>query len=85
MTKAKAAEGDVEGLSFEDAMTELERVVRALEDGEGGLQNAVDLYERGAKLKQRCEDELRKAQARIEAVVAAQDGSAGGAKPFEAA
>jgi len=78
------ADTDIGAMSFEQAMTELERVVRALEEGEGGLQNAVDLYERGARLKARCEEELRAAQARIEAVVAAGDGSAAGARPLDA-
>lgn len=83
MTEARS-DSDIDALSFEQAMSELERVVRALEDGEGGLQNAVDLYERGAKLRQRCESELRAAQARIEAVVANADGAAAGAKPLDA-
>lgn len=74
---------DIEKMPFEDALAELESVVRALEDGEGGLQQAVDLYERGAKLRKRCEDELRAAQARIEAVAANADGAATGAKPLD--
>ncbi|MEM6491693.1 MAG: exodeoxyribonuclease VII small subunit [Pseudomonadota bacterium] len=75
---------DIDKLPFEDALAELERVVRALEEGEGGLQQAVDLYERGAKLRKRCEDELRAAQARIEAVAASADGEAIGTKPLDA-
>lgn len=81
----KKTDQDVSAMRFEEAMAELERVVRALEEGEGGLQNAVDLYERGAKLKARCEEELRTAQARVEAVVAAADGMAAGAKPLDEA
>ena len=74
---------DIDKMPFEEALAELERVVRALEEGEGGLQHAVDLYERGAKLRQRCEDELRAAQARIEAVAANAAGEAVSAQPLD--
>lgn len=42
---------DFENLSFEDALKELEAVVRSLEDGQGSLDNAISAYEKGIKLK----------------------------------
>ena len=42
---------DISGLSFEDALAELERIVRGLETGQQKLEDATDSYERGAALR----------------------------------
>lgn len=68
---------DIAGLSFEDALAELDRIVRQLEDGRGKLDEAIAAYERGALLKQHCEAKLREAQAKVERIVLAPDGSLG--------
>ncbi len=44
----KTANADVAKLSFEEAMAELEAIVRQLEDGTGKLDEAINAYERGA-------------------------------------
>jgi exodeoxyribonuclease VII small subunit len=64
-SKAKA---DIEKMSFEDALKELETIVRSLESGSGQLDAAIDAYERGAALKKHCEAKLREAQAKIEKI-----------------
>ena len=46
---------DIEALGFEDALNELEQIVRSLESGEGKLDDAIHSYERGAALKKHCE------------------------------
>ncbi len=69
------AGSDIAGLSFEDALAELEAIVQRLEAGEGKLDEAIDAYERGAALKRHCEAKLREAQARIDRIVVAEDGS----------
>lgn len=74
----------VETLSFEDAMVELETIVRQLEAGDAPLDASVDLYARGERLKKHCEQRLAAAQARIEAITTAPDGSAVGTRPFDA-
>jgi len=63
--KAKA---DIEKMSFEDALKDLETIVRSLESGSGQLDAAIDAYERGAALKKHCEAKLREAQAKIEKI-----------------
>ena len=68
---------DVAGLSFEDALAELEAIVRALEAGSGSLDEAIRAYERGAALKRHCEAKLQEAQARVETIVLAPDGTVG--------
>jgi len=69
------AEPEVEKLSFEDALAELERIVRGLEGGQQKLEDAIAAYERGAKLRRHCEAKLAEAEQRVQAIVAAGDGS----------
>ena len=66
---------DVTTLSFEDALKELENVVRRLEEGRLPLEDAIDSYARGASLKERCEALLSQARLKVEAVLAAADAS----------
>ena len=54
-----------DGLAFEDALVELERTVRDLEDGRLGLDDALSRYERGVGLIKDCHGRLRQAEQRI--------------------
>ena len=62
------APSDVAEMSFEAALAELRRIVERLEKGEGALDEAIEAYERGARLKQHCEAKLREAEAKIEKI-----------------
>ena len=66
---------DVAKLSFEQALEQLEDIVRQLEGGEGALEQALEAYERGALLKRHCEAKLVQAQARVEKISLAADGT----------
>ena len=66
----------IKELSFEDALSELERIVRKLESGDAPLDESITLYQRGAKLKAHCEGKLKSAQLKVEKIVLAPDGSA---------
>ena len=79
-----AEQADIAGLSFEEALKELERIVGRLESGEAQLQEAIDLYERGDRLRRQCAERLDAAQARIDKIVAGPDGKASSAVPFDA-
>ncbi|WP_207456377.1 exodeoxyribonuclease VII small subunit [Azospirillum sp. SYSU D00513] len=68
---------DVAALSFEDALAELERIVRQLEEGRGKLDESIASYERGTALKRHCEAKLREAQAKIDRITVAADGTLG--------
>lgn len=70
----KAEQPEIKDLSFEDALAELERIVRALEEGKGGLEDAIEAYERGDRLKRHCEAKLREAKAKVEKIAEAKDG-----------
>ena len=65
----------VEALSFEEALGELETIVRRLETGEAPLEDSINAYARGTKLKQHCEKNLRDAQAKIEKISVSEDGT----------
>jgi len=71
MTQVKT----IESLSFEEALAELEGIVRSLESGSSALENAINIYERGTQLKVHCEKKLRDAQAKIEKITVAKDGN----------
>ena len=66
---------DISSLSFEDALAELERIVKGLEGGQQKLEDAISAYERGAVLRQHCEAKLAEAEARVQAIVQRADGS----------
>jgi exodeoxyribonuclease VII small subunit len=65
---------EISQMSFEDALAELEQIVRRLEAGQVKLDEAILSYERGAQLKQHCERKLNEAQQRVERIVIAADG-----------
>ena len=66
---------DVSTLSFEEALAELEQIVRGLENGQQKLEDAINAYERGAALRRHCETKLTEAEARVAAIVQNADGS----------
>jgi exodeoxyribonuclease VII small subunit len=66
---------DVSSLSFEDALAELEQIVRGLEGGQQKLEDAITAYERGAALRKHCEAKLAEAEARVAAIVQHADGT----------
>jgi len=65
--------------SFESALTELERIVAAMEAGQMPLQEALDAYRRGAALLRQCQATLNAAEQQIRIL----DGS--GLRDFDAA
>lgn len=65
---------DIALLSFEDALNELEKIVRQIEDGRGKLDEAISAYERGVALKRHCESKLKEAQAKIEQITVGENG-----------
>jgi len=68
---------EVSGLSFEQALAELERIVSELESGKTDLEQSIAAYERGARLKAHCEGKLKEAQLRVEKIVLGPAGAVG--------
>ncbi len=77
------ADANVE-MSFEDALKRLEEIVHRLESGDESLENAINLYGEGDRLRALCEKRLADAQARIEKLTLGADGKPVGAQPFDA-
>ncbi len=65
----------IDDLSFEEALAELQALVKALEKGDSKLEEAIGAYERGAALKRHCEKKLREAQEKVDRIVVGTDGS----------
>lgn len=58
---------------FEQAITELDEIVRTLEQGDLPLEQSLTLFERGVKLSRFCHERLQAAEQRIQ--VLTQNGS----------
>lgn len=79
------AQDGITELSFEDALKRLEAIVQRLESGEATLDESIDLYAEGDRLRAQCEARLTAAQARIEKITLGADGRPTGTQPFDAA
>ncbi|SDG38962.1 exodeoxyribonuclease VII small subunit [Pelagibacterium luteolum] len=74
---------DIADMSFEAALDELEKIVAQLEGGKAPLQESIAIYERGEALKRHCEALLKQAEARIEKITLAKDGTPVGVEPLD--
>lgn len=79
MTKASE---NIDKLSFEAALAELEGIVRSLESGQTSLEDSIAAYERGTALKKHCEQRLQDARLRVEKISLSADGQPEGTTPF---
>lgn len=68
---------DIAGLSFEQALAELEQIVARLESGQAPLEDSIRMYERGAALKAHCETRLEAARLRVDKIVKGAGGAPG--------
>lgn len=64
-----------EKLTFEDALSQLENIVRELEAGRIKLDDAVAAYTKAVDLKNFCEKKLKDAQLKIEKIETSSDNS----------
>lgn len=56
-------------LSFEEALEELQQIVRNVETGKDSLEHVIGAYERGNLLRKHCEDKLKAAKLRVEKII----------------
>ena len=75
---------DVAAMPFEKALGELETIVQRLERGDVPLEESIAIYERGEALKKRCDALLKDAEARVQKITLAADGSPAGTQPLDA-
>ncbi len=60
---------------FEDALQELETIVRRLEDGNLSLDESLALFEEGIKLIRLCTQRLDEAEKKVEILLRNENGS----------
>lgn len=72
-----------DNLTFEQALAELELIVRELEDGQVGLEESLARYEKGVGLLKRCYGQLRHAEQRIQLLAGVDEEGKPVAKAFE--
>lgn len=76
-TKNSGKAANIQGMSFEEALAELQDLVKSLERGDNKLDDAIAAYQRGAALKAHCEAKLKEAQLKVEQIVLGADGKVG--------
>ena len=72
-----------DSLTFEQALAELDRIVRELEDGQAGLEESLGRYEAGVHLLKRCYQQLAQAEQRILLLTGADEDGQPIIRPFE--
>ncbi|EYD75204.1 Exodeoxyribonuclease VII small subunit [Rubellimicrobium mesophilum DSM 19309] len=75
---------EVDQMTFEEALAELEGVVTRLERGDVALDESISLYERGAKLRARCQQKLAEAEEKVSRITLGDGGQPTGLQPFDA-
>ncbi|MBY0396124.1 MAG: exodeoxyribonuclease VII small subunit [Thermoleophilia bacterium] len=74
---------EIAAMTFEEAMKELENVVKQLESGNVALEDSIRLYERGALLKAHCEAKLKAAEEKVAKITLGENGQPVGMTPVE--
>ena len=74
---------DIKAMSFEQALSVLERIVDDLEKGDVPLDQSIRIYERGEALKAHCEKLLKSAEDKVEKIRLSRDGKPTGTEPLD--
>ena len=85
MTAAKPTQphADIQAMSFERALKELESIVGRLERGDVELEESIVIYERGEALRDHCDKLLKQAEAKVEKLTFGAEGRPKGTEPFD--
>lgn len=59
----------IKSMTFEEALSELESMVKKIDSGQESLEASIELFERGVELKMYCEQHIKNAKLRIEKIV----------------
>ena len=59
---------ELEKLTFEEAMQELEKLVDGLDKGDASLDEAIAAYDRGSQLKDYCQKKLQEAKMKVDTI-----------------
>ena len=83
MTKAAATSSIPADMTFEQALKELETIVRKLEGSSGDLEASIADYVRGTELKKFCQQKLESARLKVDSILKA-EGESVSLQPFDA-
>jgi exodeoxyribonuclease VII small subunit len=83
MAKTSTKHTDINDMTFERALKELEGIVNRLERGDVELEESISIYERGEVLKGHCDKLLKQAEAKVEKLTFAADGTPTGSAPLD--
>ena len=64
---------ELDKLTFEEAMQELEKLVDSLDKGDVSLDEAIAAYDRGSQLKDYCQKKLHDAKMKVETIHASEN------------
>lgn len=64
-----------QNMTFEQSMTRLEQIVRAMERGEVPLEESLKLFQEGTELVRKCNTLLENAQLQVKNILVSQDGT----------
>lgn len=67
--KSEKSEKEDTGLTFENGLERLERIVKELEQGDLSLERALELFEEGMRLSGICRRQLEEAENKVELLV----------------
>jgi len=56
-------------VSFEIGLQQLEAIVKEMESGDLPLERALELFEKGMKLSEKCRKQLEEAETRVEILI----------------
>ena len=74
---------DIQQMSFERGLKELEAIVGRLERGDVELEESITIYERGEALRNHCDRLLKQAEAKVEKLTIGQNGEPSGVQPLD--
>jgi exodeoxyribonuclease VII small subunit len=69
-----ANKNTAEKIDFEQALSELERIVKQLEAGNLSLEKSLELFERGVKLARMCKEKLTEAELKVNKLIKEREG-----------
>ena len=70
-------------IRFEDALRELDQILRDLEEGAVSLEDSLARYERGVGLLRQCYGQLKDAEHRVQMLTGTKEDGAPELQPFE--
>lgn len=76
-------DAEIEKMTFEQALEELEKIVEALEQGNVPLDQSIGYYERGEKLRNHCRKLLAAAEDKVEKIRLDAEGKQAGTEPLD--